>query len=109
VLEISELTRRRDMIAQRRTPGRNRIGEYIAHRHRQAVGPPTLDGGRLPQGRKPGRIQRLAGIDIPDPGHNTLVQQSRFNRRALALQARRQNRAGKIFPVGSGPRCRISL
>src|SRR5262245_27341943 len=73
VLIPARLARSADVVADRRTPGRNRLVEHSANGLQQAVRLGRPERGSDPPGVNPGRKASLVGIDIPDPGHDRLV------------------------------------
>ena len=93
VLEIAQLARCLDIIAQGGAAGGDGLGQHLANHGHQPLGATSGHGRSDPLRADPGPEQRLAHICCPGPPHG-LVQQGRFDRRDLGFQ-----RAGQRFGV----------
>ncbi len=92
MLEIAERAVGLSVVAQRRAAGRERRVENLADRAREAPersfrpaggrDQPAAGGER----RNPGAVQRLADIDIAEPGDHALIQQQGLDRRRPAAK-----------------------
>src|SRR4051794_15925965 len=71
------------MVAHRRPAGLDRLGQHLADRTRQPFGPDPNDTRRQPPRRYAGPVQRLADVDVAEPGDDALVEQRRLDRRYL--------------------------
>jgi hypothetical protein len=93
VLEIARAAVRSAKIPQRRAAGLHRLDQHRAHPGRQVVEPARRRAAlehqlpRLDIGPDMGTVQRLAHIDVAQPGDHSLVEQRRLDRRLLALEA----------------------
>ena len=67
--------------------------EYLVDRPRKPLGTATLNRIGPSTGRQASTKQRLTGIDIADPHHNPLIEQSGFNGRAFTLEPPAQLRS----------------
>src|SRR5690348_5893933 len=83
-LEIAELTRCADVVAQARAADRDRVFEHAFDRRGKACGTVALHRSRQSLGRQTGPIEALARIDIADADDDALIEQRRFDRRLLA-------------------------
>src|SRR5690348_3444681 len=95
-LEIAELARGADVIAQARAADRDRMIEHALDRLRQARGAFALYRPRQALGRQPGPVEAFAGVDVADADDHALIEQRRFDRRLLAGEQSRQRRAVEI-------------
>src|SRR5229473_1757002 len=86
VLEIAELAIGLDVIAQRRPAGLDRLAENLADRRGEPLGPRADDRRGEPARRQPGAKERLADIDVAEPGDDALIEQGRLDRGQLAGQ-----------------------
>src|SRR5580704_16116299 len=86
VLEVAELAIGLDIVAQRRAAGLDRLGKHRFDGGGKLVGAATRHGGGEPARRKPGTIERLADIDVAEPGDDALVKQCRLDRGHLAVE-----------------------
>src|SRR5579859_8278911 len=68
VLEIAEFAVRLHIVAQRRAAGRDRLLEHLADRRGEALGARGADRGGEPARREARAVERLAGIDVAEPG-----------------------------------------
>src|SRR5262249_53025805 len=98
VLEIAELAVGAAMIAQRGAAGGDRVREHgldgMDQPLRAFVRRPGLgrDRGRAPLGREPRAVERLADVNVAEPGHDLLVRQRGLERGLLALVRAREHR-----------------
>src|SRR6266550_521829 len=98
VLEIAKPAVGAAVVAQRRAAGRDRLREHrldgIDQPLRALVRRTGLgrDRRRAPLGREPCAVERLADIDITEPGHDPLVRQRRLERGLLAFARARKRR-----------------
>src|ERR1044071_1318324 len=84
MLEIAELAIRLHVIPQRRSASLDRLPKHIPDRLGEASGTDARHGpGKTPR-RQPGAIERLAYIDVAEPGDDPLVEQCRFDRGHLS-------------------------
>src|SRR5262249_6449602 len=96
VLEVAELAVGAAMIAQRGAAGGDRIREHgldgIDQPLRALVRRRSLarDRGRAPLGREPRAVERLADVNVAEPGHHLLVRQRGLERGLLALARARE-------------------
>ncbi len=95
MLEISELSCRLAVVAQRRSAGLNRPFQHVTHRRRELGRARALDAPRHPPGRDASFVKRFTGVDVTDPGDHGLIEQCRLYRRPAALQACCQSGAVK--------------
>jgi demethylmenaquinone methyltransferase / 2-methoxy-6-polyprenyl-1,4-benzoquinol methylase len=84
MLEIAERTVCLHIVAQRRAAGRDRLAENRADRGDQPCRASRADRGGLTAGRQARAIERLAGVNIAEPGDDALVEQRRLYRRQPA-------------------------
>ena len=75
MLEVAELARGLDIIAQGRAAGRDGIGQHRLDGRHQTLGPGPGDAGAEPLRRDAGAVEAFASIDIADTGHQMLVEQ----------------------------------
>src|SRR5690606_26416967 len=92
MLEIAERSVRLDMVAQRRAAGIDRFGDDGADGNSEPVAAfwrlfqPPRDRGGDPLWRQSRPPERLAYIDVAEPGDEALVHQCGLQRRPLAAQ-----------------------
>src|SRR5690606_28544681 len=90
VLEIAERAVRLAMVAQRRTPSRDRLGNHGVDRRCEPVGRhtvlPRVFGERACRAkwRQTRTMQRLADINVAETSNHTLIEQCGLERRHLA-------------------------
>src|SRR5262249_41038126 len=98
VLEHAELAVGALVVAQRRAASRDRVVERrfdgVDQRRGALVRRTVAQRQRrsLTARRQPGAVERLADIDIAEPGDHALVEQRRFQTRVLAAAGLRQHR-----------------
>ena len=96
MLEVSKLAFRRAVISQGGPAGVDRIPKNGLNFGNQPLGArgrltsARRQGGRLAARRQSRAIERLADIDVPEPGNDTLIEQCCFQAGLLALAATRQ-------------------
>src|SRR5205085_8518032 len=88
VLEIPELSVGLDVIAQRGPAGFDRLGQDRANPNDQPLRTPPADRGREASRRDARAEERLANIDVSEPGDDPLIEQRGFDRRHLAGERR---------------------
>src|SRR5439155_26612437 len=91
LLEIAELARGLDVVAQGRPAGLDRLAQDAADRLGEALRPLALHRAGEPLGRQAGPEQALRDIDVAESGDHLLVEQRRLDRRRLAGQRRGQH------------------
>ena len=89
-----------NIIAQGGTACRDGFAEHTAHRIRHPLDPrPCNRIGQAPR-REPGTIENFTGVYIADPGDQALIQQSRLDRRAPALEQGGKGRGVELVAQG---------
>src|SRR5947207_9562646 len=74
VLKIAEFAVGLNIITYRRAAGRNGLCQDGFDPCRQPVRPPPADRRGQPSRRQPGAIERLADIDVAEPGDDPLIK-----------------------------------
>src|SRR5262245_58190206 len=98
VLEVAEPAGGAAVIAPARAAGGDRARGHrldgIDQPLRALVRRPGFarDRGRAPLGREPRAVERLADVNVAEPGHHLLVRQRRLERGLLALARTREHR-----------------
>ena len=81
MLEITEFSVGLDIIAQRRTACHDGLRQDRFDSPGQPVSPPPADRRGEASRRQPSVVKRLADIDVPEPGDDSLIKQRRLDRR----------------------------
>src|SRR4029077_19228397 len=93
-LEIAELARGLDVVAQAGPAGGDGAGQDVAHRGGEALGPAAGDRGGDAARREPRPVEALRDVDVAEPGDDALIEERRLDRRHPAGE-----RCGEARPV----------
>src|SRR6185295_3891272 len=84
--EVAELPVGADIVAERGAPGCDRGAQHRLHRFGEPVEPGKSDVAAGAAGRDSGEIERIADVDVAEPGDDALVEQERLDRRGPAVE-----------------------
>lgn len=90
VLEVTELTIGRGVVAKGRAAGRDRLQQRLPDRGGQTPGPLAGDRPRPALGRNARPVQAFADVNVAESGDHALIEQGHFDRPAFAGESRIQ-------------------
>jgi hypothetical protein len=103
--EIAELAAGLGVVADRRAAGLDRFGEDVLDRRHQPAERGSRDLAGFLVGPDMGAVERLADIDVTEPGDDPLVEQQHFHRGEAAGEGAREMTGGQVVAERLGPQC----